>query len=179
MYLLQILYLFLPAGLANMAAPFGAMILPQLSFPADFGKTFRGKRIFGDHKTIRGFVLGALAGVLCLYLQKYLYLSSSFFKSMSLIDYSTIPPIFGLSLGLGSLIGDAIKSFFKRQAGINPGLPWFPWDQIDWIIGALIFAVPFMSVTPLIVISFLMVGLLTHLLVKLLGFFLRLNSSAI
>jgi len=142
MYLLQILYLFLPAGLANMAPPFASIVFPYLGFPVDFGKTFRGKRIFGDHKTVRGFVSGTIAGVLCIYLQRYLYTSSPFFRSISLLDYTQVPIAFGLFLAFGSLVGDAIKSFFKRQVGVEPGQAWFPWDQIDWIIGALIFAVP-------------------------------------
>jgi len=179
MYLLQILYLFLPAGLANMAPPFASIVFPYLGFPVDFGKTFRGKRIFGDHKTVRGFVSGTIAGVLCIYLQRYLYTSSPFFRSISLLDYTQVPIAFGLFLAFGSLVGDAIKSFFKRQVGVEPGQAWFPWDQIDWIIGALIFAVPFIKITPVISFSFLLIGLLTHLLTKVIGFFLKINDTAI
>jgi hypothetical protein len=51
------LWFFLPAGLAN-AAPVFANKIPGsewLAVPIDGGKHFRGKRITGNHKTIRGF----------------------------------------------------------------------------------------------------------------------------
>ncbi len=34
--------------------------------------------------------------------------------------------------------GDAAKSFVKRRLGIAPGKPWIPWDQVDFVLGALI-----------------------------------------
>ena len=178
MYLLQIIYLFAPAGFANMIPPFAAKYLPQFNTPIDLGLTIRGKRIFGDHKTIRGLLFGSLAAVLTLALQKQLY-PSPFFYRLSLIDYSTIPFMFGLSLGLGALFGDAIKSFFKRQSGLTPGTTWFPWDQIDWIIGSLITALPFIKINLNMVISYLIIGLVSHLMGRVVGFMLKISDSAI
>ena len=54
------LWFFLPAGLAN-AAPVFASRIPKsekLALPLDFGKSFRGKRIFGENKTFRGLLAG-------------------------------------------------------------------------------------------------------------------------
>ncbi|MEM3153941.1 MAG: CDP-archaeol synthase, partial [Candidatus Woesearchaeota archaeon] len=42
-----------------------------------------------------------------------------------------------LAAGIGALLGDSIKSFFKRRLGILPGRPWIPFDQVDYAIGAL------------------------------------------
>ena len=42
-------------------------------------------------------------------------------------------------LGLGALLGDLVKSFFKRKIGIKSGEPWIIFDQIDYVIGGLIF----------------------------------------
>lgn len=38
------------------------------------------------------------------------------------------------------MTGDAVKSFFKRQRDMPPGSSWFPFDQLDFVIGALVFA---------------------------------------
>ena len=38
---------------------------------------------------------------------------------------------------VAALGGDLIKSLFKRQVDIQPGQPWFPFDQCDWLIGVL------------------------------------------
>jgi CDP-2,3-bis-(O-geranylgeranyl)-sn-glycerol synthase len=35
------------------------------------------------------------------------------------------------------MAGDAAKSFVKRRLGIPPGRPWIPWDQVDFVLGAL------------------------------------------
>ena len=177
MYFLSVLYLFLPAGLANMAPPFAAMLFPKANYPLDFRLKFRGHRLFGDHKTFRGLFSGIVLGLLSIYLQKYLD-RFYFFNSLSLIDYSRISPLFGFSLGLGALMGDAVKSLFKRQIGVKPGHTWFPWDQIDWIIGSAIFAIPFIEVTLNLAITYLLVGLLAHLISKVIGFFLRINDTA-
>jgi CDP-2,3-bis-(O-geranylgeranyl)-sn-glycerol synthase len=36
------------------------------------------------------------------------------------------------------MAGDAVKSFLKRRAGIRPGRPWIPFDQIDFVVGELV-----------------------------------------
>ena len=45
------------------------------------------------------------------------------------------PP--GLLMGVGAGIGDAVKSFLKRQLGISAGSPWLGFDQLDFFLGAL------------------------------------------
>jgi CDP-diglyceride synthetase len=37
------------------------------------------------------------------------------------------------------MTGDAVKSFFKRRLGITPGKSWFPFDQLDFVLGAILF----------------------------------------
>ena len=72
MLILQIIWLFLPAGIANMLAAISAYIFPNWNYPLDCRKKFRNKRIFGSHKTVRGFVVGTLAAGLFFLLQKIL-----------------------------------------------------------------------------------------------------------
>src|SRR4051812_27852644 len=54
----------------------------------------------------------------------------------------TPSPLLGAWIGLGALSGDLVKSFAKRRRGILPGQAWIPFDQIDWLLGALAFAAP-------------------------------------
>ena len=136
------LWFFLPAGLAN-ASPVIANKIPLLShlgMPIDQGKHFRGKRIFGNHKTLRGLLVGVLTGVATCLLQGFVYRHIFWVRDMSLISYESYATCFaiGLALGFGALAGDAIKSFFKRQFSVPSGKAWFPFDQIDYIVGGLI-----------------------------------------
>ena len=138
------LWFFLPAGLAN-AAPVFANKIPKsdwLAVPLDFGKHLRGRRIFGEHKTLRGLLSGIVMAELVVVLQRFLYVHNGWFRSISLqVNYQTINVLLlGFLFGLGALGFDAIKSFFKRQFGVNPGGTWFPFDQIDYIIGGLLFS---------------------------------------
>ncbi len=138
---LFVLWFFLPAGLANVAPVFAAKLpfLRTFGFPLDFYTTFRGKRILGNHKTMRGLLSGILIGILTVYLQIYLYEQIPLVKSFVTVNYSSINPIlFGFLSAIGALGGDAVKSFFKRQLEIPPGESWFPFDQIDYVIGGMI-----------------------------------------
>lgn len=122
---------FLPAGLANMTPVVVNMVpaLAKFKTPLDFGKTWRGKRIFGTNKTWRGLVAGTIVGGVSAVIIGWL-------NPNVLGPYSQF--LAGLLLGFGALTGDAIESFFKRQIGIAPGKTWFPFDQIDYIIGGLL-----------------------------------------
>lgn len=162
-----------------MVPPIAALFFPQFSQPLDFNKSYRGHRIFGDHKTIRGILLGTLFAGLLYLLQKYLYNTSDFVRNISLIDYNNISLFFGCFQGLGALGGDAIKSFIKRQVNIKPGISWFPWDQIDWIIGTLAISLFFISISLNLAISYLVVGLALHIIVKGIGFIIKMNKTYI
>ena len=43
------------------------------------------------------------------------------------------------AMGFGALAGDAIESFFKRRTGRERGQPWVPFDQLDFVVGSLLF----------------------------------------
>ena len=36
------------------------------------------------------------------------------------------------------MVGDVLKSFYKRQRGVAPGQSWIPADQLAFAIGALL-----------------------------------------
>ena len=143
--LLFAIWFFLPAGLAN-GAPVIANKIPilnQWTTPLDFGKSWRGKRILGTHKTWRGLVVGGLTGGITSVITYWIYPEAINYVSIAAFAPVVNMFIVGTSLGVGALVGDAVESFFKRQSGVKPGDTWFPFDQIDYIIGGLIFATPF------------------------------------
>ncbi len=141
--ILGALWFFLPAGLANAAPVVAAKVplLKRLDGPMDMGHSFRGQRIFGPNKTWRGLLTGMLAATLVIGLQKYLFAHSSWLADLSWFDYRPdaiwlLGPLFGA----GALIADAVESHFKRQRHIPAGSPWFPYDQIDYVIGGCLFS---------------------------------------
>ena len=92
----------------------------------DFGKNFYdGKRILGDNKTFRGFFFGLAIGIM-----------------VGLIECALFgfPILFSVLTPLGALLGDLAGAFFKRRLGIAPGglLPIV--DQVDFVVGAVVFS---------------------------------------
>jgi len=172
--IISVFWLFLPAGIANMS-PVLFKWLPILKTPVDFNKKFRKKPVFGKNKTWRGLFCGTLVAILIVYLQKLLY---PYMQSYSLVDYTAINVfLLGFLLGFGALLGDLIESFVKRQRNTAPGKSWPPWDQLDWIIGALIlvsFLVP-LTVSE-ISIALILFGLL-HPLMNVIGYALRIKKN--
>lgn len=170
---LQALALLLPAAVANSVPPLGAKLFPKLNKPLDFGLTCKGKRIFGAHKTIRGF----LFGVACAGLAFWAVENTQWYST--LLSGLYLPWHYGFITGGAALIGDALKSFFKRQLNIDPGVSWIPFDQIDWVICYLV-ALPFYTKINLtIVIISLFIGFIGQIITKLLGYKLGINDTHI
>ena len=77
---------------------------------------------------------------------------------------------------IGALGGDAIESFFKRRVGIAPGHGWFPFDQTDYIIGAAIASIPFVSLSLLQYIALVFFWLAASLAASAIGYLLGLKE---
>jgi CDP-2,3-bis-(O-geranylgeranyl)-sn-glycerol synthase len=136
---LQALYFFLPGYLANMAPVIARGHLEVLAAPIDGGRSWRGRRILGDHKTWRGILAGVVTGALVFVVQRWVY-QSGFARGLALLDYGSADPVLpGALLGLGAGVGDAVKSFFKRRVDIAPGASWLGFDQLDFFVGAAVF----------------------------------------
>jgi CDP-2,3-bis-(O-geranylgeranyl)-sn-glycerol synthase len=173
---LQVLYLFLPAYVANMAPVLARELLPSWSAPIDGGRTFRGRRILGAHKTWRGLATGVLGGVLVFEAQAAVH-RAGLLPGLALIDYGNAGLWPGLLLGLGALVGDAVKSFFKRQVGIAPGESWIGPDQLDFMAGAYAFLC-LVYVPPLVpVLAALPIVLVGDLLASAIGFSIGLKEA--
>lgn len=174
------LWYFLPAGCANVA-PILVSKLPYLkkySFPLDFFCSFRGKRILGDHKTIRGLIAGTVEAIIVVYIQAYLSMTNNFFNSVSIIDYKSANLIvLGFLFGFGALGGDIVKSFFKRRFLIDSGKSWFFFDQSDYIIGGLIFTALYIKIPLLYLINIYIIWFLMHILFSAVGYLLKLKDA--
>ncbi len=168
-----VLIFFLPAGLANLAPVIANKIpiLNQWKTPIDFGIMLNGKRLLGDNKTWRGLVFGILVGAVTGWLT-YQYISDVAVQQLSHFW------IGGL-LGGGALFGDSLESFFKRQLNIPSGSSWFPYDQIDYVLGAILFSLPIVRFSVLDYFSVIGFYFLAHLLTSFIGFKLKLKDKPI
>jgi CDP-2,3-bis-(O-geranylgeranyl)-sn-glycerol synthase len=134
-----VLYFFVPAYLANMAPVLARGHCEWLALPIDHGRSWRGRRILGDHKTWRGIVAGLLAGVLAFAGQWWMF-RFGYARALALVDYGELDMLLpGVLLGLGAGVGDAVKSFFKRRIDLAPGASWLGFDQLDFMVGAYAF----------------------------------------
>ena len=118
----------------------------RLALPLDLGKTFRGRRILGANKTLRGFVVMVPATALSFFAVGLLVARSEALNTMlwslSPVGYGML----GLVAGLGFMLGELPNSFMKRQLGIPPGesprrwpakITTFIIDRLDSIVGML------------------------------------------
>lgn len=170
-YLAALLF-FLPAGIANMSPVIinKIPVINEWNTPLDFGKSFRGKRILGDNKRWRGLVFGTLLGGL----------TGLLVGALNHNTVGTIHPFWaGCILGAGALLGDALESFCKRQRGVKPGQPWFPFDQIDYIIGGLLAIYLFMQPQIWVMLTIFVVYFGLHLLLAYIGFLLGFKKTPI
>jgi len=148
--IIQALWLVIPAYIANACA-----LLVGGGTPIDFGKNWKdGRRIFGDGKTWRGLISGAFLGMTSGFAITIaaIYISNSEFVFLDLSDFGRFPlmiPIIS-SICFGALFGDIFESFFKRRFGIKRGENWIPFDQLDFILGVLLFCFVMSSVIQLL-----------------------------
>lgn len=163
------IYFILPAYIANMAPVFAARLGLPLGLPIH-------KRLFGAHKSWRGFYSAYVLALISLSLQYWLQYSGHFY-TYNLLNYEQINIfLYAFLFGVGALTGDLIKSFFKRRTGITAGASWFPFDQLDLVIGALIFLAPFFILPWQNIITLLILTPLLHFTANLLGYFLKLKE---
>ncbi|MBD3330478.1 CDP-archaeol synthase [Candidatus Peregrinibacteria bacterium] len=133
--IVEALYFILPAYMANMAP----LILGKLNAP--LGVPIN-KKALGANKTWRGLYAGYLGALLVLAIQFWLG-KMGYFDEYLMIDLSAANIFaYAIPFGIGAIVGDAAKSFVKRRLKIKPGAPFFPFDQIDFIIGVYIFMLP-------------------------------------
>jgi CDP-2,3-bis-(O-geranylgeranyl)-sn-glycerol synthase len=151
----QLLYFMAPAYAANMAPPlvrYWRGWNPPIS-----------QRWLGSHKTVVGFGIGVLAAV-----------AATFVQSRIAWDGALVAPeawlTLGLRLGVGAMAGDTAKSFLKRRTGIAAGRPWIPWDQIDFVLGALALVWGAAALSSVDLVLILVLSVIGHVLVNHLAY---------
>jgi len=176
-FILQCFYFMLPAYIANIVPVFLESKLKFLAIPLDFNKELNGKGILGNHKTLRGLIFGVIFSIIIVFIQSRLY-SIGYIKSISLIKYSDYNfALIGFLLGFGALFGDITKSFIKRRLNIKPGESFFPWDQLDYILGAIVFALFIYIPSIKVIITIILMSFILHLLAKYIGYYIGIGKT--
>jgi len=176
-------WFFVPAGIGN-STPIIAAHAPGLrawNAPMDFGKSFRKNRIFGAHKTLRGLLCGMIMGVFAVWLQSVLFHHYAWARQVSSpVSYEHLSVLtLGLLLSFGALMGDAIESFLKRQFSIDSGQRWFPFDQLDFVIGSLLLTTIYVRLPLQDYLWIILIWFGMHLLFSYLGYLLKLKDQPI
>jgi len=152
--ILATIYFFLPAGVANMTP----VLLTKI-----FGEGAPvSERLFGAHKSWRGLIAGTAAGTLFFVLQR-----------------QPIPLAAGFLMSAGALCGDLLKSFLKRRRHLPPGATWFPFDQIDYIAGAIAATAIVVPLSLRQIAIALVAFFVLHLIISAAGWLVRLKAHPI
>src|SRR2546422_738814 len=159
---LQLAYFRAPAYVANMAPPF-------VRYWKGWNRPI-SRRWLGEHKTVLGFVVGVLAAMLVTFAQWRLAWSGS------IVAYEEWP-LLGLLFGVGAMAGDSAKSFFKRRLGVEPGRPWIPFDQLDFVVGALVLVRTRVALTWADVATILLLSFCGHIVVSHVGRWLGVKDT--
>ncbi|HZK78618.1 MAG TPA: CDP-archaeol synthase [Gemmatimonadaceae bacterium] len=159
----ELLYLMLPAYLANMTPPF-------IRFWHGWNRPI-SERWLGSHKTVAGAVAGICVAFIAAFAQSRVHWQGS------ILDYDRWPLI-GLLLGTGAIGGDIVKSFFKRRMKIAPGGRWIPADQLDFGIGALILISSMAHLSWLDAVTILAITFVGDIIVNQLAFRLHIRDTA-
>ncbi len=170
------IYTTLPGMMANMA-PIFVKDLNILNYPIDFGITVKGKIILGPRKTYRGLISGIIAAMIIINIQ-YLIDKYTIFKNLTLYDFEEINfHLLGFLFGFGVLFGDIFESFIKRRLDMAPGKSLIPWDQIDCVLGGLIFGRIAWAYSYKYAITIILITFVLHITLRHVGYYLGLCST--
>jgi len=150
-----------PAYCAN-----GTPVLAGGGTKMDFDRNFvDGKRIFGSNKTFRGFFFGWGVGFGVGLMEGLVF------------GFQNYPVLFALLIPLGALLGDLTGAFIKRRIGIKPGglLPIV--DQIDFVVGAVVFSIPLALISWEVAATVLLITPPIHLFTNFLAYKTKLKKN--
>ncbi len=183
----QVLYLFAPLLVASalMAAVLRFDLVPSLKRPVDAGRMLRGRRLLGDGKTWRGFVVAIVGCVVTVVAQKHLRFGR--LEALALVDYAHVDPlVFGSAMGAGAMVGELPNSFVKRRLGIPAGsttggplsVLFYVWDQVDLLTTAWPAVAVWVRTSALLVATSFAVALALHPTISLVGYLIGARKSA-
>jgi CDP-2,3-bis-(O-geranylgeranyl)-sn-glycerol synthase len=145
--------------------------------PVDFGRNYSdGSRIFGDGKTFRGLLTGILAGIVTGLILIWL---DGRFPAAGLPHHTLLSVAL---LATGALLGDLVKSFFKRRFRKERGSKWPIADQYDLVAGAFLLlligdpAWLFATVTLPVFLVILIITPVLHRATNIIGYMFRVKE---
>jgi CDP-2,3-bis-(O-geranylgeranyl)-sn-glycerol synthase len=178
------IYFMLPAYLANASAlTFGG------GTPLDLGRSMNdGRRILGDGVTWKGTIIGILIGMAVGLVQGAI--SGNIVHDLLIIGDPGIANLvqgtitinavqgilLGLVLGSGAVIGDACGSFIKRRFKVERGRPVPLMDQLDFVVGALVFASLVVIIPLSLIIIIIVISVFLHLGTNIIAYLLGLKN---
>ena len=161
-----------------------------LKKPMDFNKKFiDNKRIFGDHKTWKGFLgyifFNIIFSILFSLIWKYTKLEDLNFFYINHTNTLTYNLIIGFLLGLFYAVFELPNSFFKRRLDITPGktitgkkkILFIILDQADSVFGVALIVWMFYPISIWIYLLYILIGTVTHLLINMLLYFMHLRKN--
>lgn len=164
--------------------------LDCFKMPMDFHKNFLdGKRIFGDNKTIKGFLGYLFFNIIFSVFFGFIF--SVFSLNSYNFFYQNHLNTFSLNLWIGFLLGlfyalfELPNSFLKRRLGIVPGkstkgfskIFFTFFDQADSVFGVALVVWFFYPLGIMNYLLYVLVGAGTHLLINMLLYFLHLRKN--
>ena len=148
-------------------------LLPSLAaIPLDAGLHVRGRRVFGDNKTLRGALVMPLSTALSSWALTTALTAWSSAPPWALPVQQTSPLWWGALCGVGYIVGELPNSFLKRQLDIAPGaaasgtlstMVFWCIDQVDFLAGIVVVAAVAGHVIPAdVVVTLAVIALVVH-----------------
>lgn len=147
-----------------------------------------GKRLFGNNKTIIGFIsmivfsicFQVLWGLYCLNLMK---LSNEWYNIFENTILNNVK--IGFYVGFIYMLFELPNSFIKRRLGIQEGktdiglkgIIFFIVDQIDSLIGVFIFLKLYSNLNIYQYFEYLLLGGLTHIIINLILYIIKVRKN--
>jgi hypothetical protein len=183
----QAAYLFAPLLVASLlsAIVLKLDLLRFLKHPIDGGRSWRGRRLFGDNKTWRGVVVAVLGCIAGVAVQRYVI--GAQVGAIAVVRYEELDVIlFGAAMGGGAMLGELPNSFAKRQLGISPGktttgpqaIGFYVWDQVDLLTGAWPLLACWISPRVEVVLASFALVVIIHPTISVVGYVIGARKSA-
>ena len=159
---------------------------PSLKRPIDLNRRIRERRVFGDHKTFRGFVAFSLGTTAVVVLQAEVLHAVPAVRHLEAFDYQEVNAwALGVLVGIAAMLSELPNSFLKRQMDVRPGATgdgfwwgfFFVVDQIDLLVGAwFVFSLVTEVTVERLAISLVLV-FLAHNVVNVIGYALGMRHT--
>ena len=148
-----------------------------LAVPIDGNRTFRGREIFGSHKTWRGAIGTVVLGTILISLFFFFNNNTHLYEIIGFNYLKWNSFVFGIMFSIGVVLGDLIFAFIKRQFNLRPGAPFIPFDQTNYVFGTFIVLQGFIHLELSIWLIIFIQTFIIHSVFNRLGYILGLHNA--